>query len=613
MTDLRPAVAEIERIAPRQSRWRKFAGLSSHGWTYAGVCGALFYVAFYLFSISQLVDAWRSGRSTSWDLFWHDPFNILLLYPTFVLFRFKPTQLPANPFDGWDRLAEAHWKALEDNGAHIPLAEPQPKPDPDDSPALAHRVLMPLTRPKRLRDSGVVALVALLIVVATSLGVVAVVLFFAWSSRLNPGTGPALLILTILTLCFAATAYVTLRWRPRTSAPISVTVDEDGLSWRETIGRHPTRHIAWREARAFVTFSWRADSTYTTYTVYALIAPGVVFTWELTQRATRKERHAHEELAGLIVSRAGLPLRTLTETFAAALAAPAAPEKPKIRFPLGAPGTPDAVPGIPAPDLTPEPPEVAARARRQRIRLRVLAAATVVPLLLLDSAGMYLQREQPHYFASYLARAEAQSPLYLDALNQDDNQWPVQHATSSNPLDFRFTEDTPLHGVYQLSGSDPQSNIYAWPGQPFANAIVEVTARQLHSPSDNASDGVGLVLRTSGNSNQDVEFNVDPTGYWDFADYSAYRGVDNSRNDIDGGESPAIHQGVGAVNRLSVVMRGNDFILYVNGRFLAVETDSGALASGPAGVVVESETTGGQFYDFAVYPLPADPLLLGWG
>jgi hypothetical protein len=85
---------------------------------------------------------------------------------------------------------------------------------------------------------------------------------------------------------------VTLRWCRRTSAPISVTVDREGLYWRESTGRRATRRIAWRRARAFVTFSWRVESTWTSYTVYALIAPGVVFTWEPSFRTLLRDEIA---------------------------------------------------------------------------------------------------------------------------------------------------------------------------------------------------------------------------------------------------------------------------------------------------------------------------------
>lgn len=612
MANLRAAVAIIEQASSEPQKPRQRGSYLAWAKVCIVIGGALLYIAFFLYSVSKLEAAWRTGDSLSWNIFWRNPLYYLYFYPAAFLAR---KDMLSNPFELWDRIAVARQAALADDGAQVPLAE-QPTPDADDSPAITHRILTPLVRPSRARDYGTGAIAACLLVTGFTVAFMAFIAFFVWIGGFNPGAGLALVILTTITACCIAAGYVLLRWCRRTNKPISISVDEHGLRWRESTGIHRMRYIAWSQAQAFWTFSWRSDNTYTNYQIFALVAPHAVFTWQTTQRATREEKQAHAELAGLIAARAGLPLRNLTSALEAAIKPLAAPAKPKMRFPLGKPGTPDAVPGIPAVIATPEPPDVAARARRRRVGLFALSAMTVVPLLLLDGAGFYLQREQPHYFATYLSSAETQPALYLDALNEDDGDWSIQHGTSSNPGDFFFTEDAPLHGVYQLSGPDPQSDMYAWPSQSFSDAVVEVTARQLHNATDGVAGGVGLILRVSGEGDQFDMFQVLPSGRW--ALWSAIlssdaTGIDQTNyNVIDDGSSSAIHQGVGATNRLAVLMHGNDLLLYANGAFLANETDSSILGSGGAGVYVDSQAAGGQFYDFAVYPLPASPPPL-WG
>lgn len=146
----------------------------------------------------------------------------------------------------------------------------------------------------------------------------------------------------------------------------------------------------------------------------------------------------------------------------------------------------------------------------------------------------------------------------------------------------------------------------SWQPRPYADVAIEVTASQLYNSAGDSIGGVGLLLRANGGDKQFVEFDVNTTGDWDFSDYSAARGSSDAWRGIDGGHSSAIHQGADATNRLAVIMRGNDFFLYANGAFLGVVTDSDAAPNGAAGLYVASQPIGGQFSDFAVYPLTND-------
>jgi hypothetical protein len=71
-------------------------------------------------------------------------------------------------------------------------------------------------------------------------------------------------------------------------------------------------------------------------------------------------------------------------------------------------------------------------------------------------------------------------------------------------------------------------------------------------------------------------------------------------------ETGAIHQGFGAANRLAVIMRGSEYICYINGQFVGIYRDAGS-QDGPVGLYASSDQSEdapiAAFTDFAIYPL----------
>ena len=108
-------------------------------------------------------------------------------------------------------------------------------------------------------------------------------------------------------------------------------------------------------------------------------------------------------------------------------------------------------------------------------------------------------------------------------------------------------------------------------------------------------------------------------GYWST--------ISRSKGLPDGGwdylvadeQNVAIHTGVGATNRLLLVVIGTHIYAYVNGQLVGSVEDPYAAASratsGYAGLYVLTSSTMAVFNDFAIYPAPPpyQPLLHGLG
>ncbi len=113
----------------------------------------------------------------------------------------------------------------------------------------------------------------------------------------------------------------------------------------------------------------------------------------------------------------------------------------------------------------------------------------------------------------------------------------------------------------------------------------------------------------TGGSDQ-IIFYVSPSGQgWSLFHYQPGHADDSDNwSYIDSGDSAAIHKGDNASNRLLLVLRGSEYLCYINGQFLAREVDSTVTPSSPKygypGLFVNDDTTTGVFNDFAVYDLP---------
>ncbi len=218
------------------------------------------------------------------------------------------------------------------------------------------------------------------------------------------------------------------------------------------------------------------------------------------------------------------------------------------------------------------------------------------------------------YYRALPALIAAETPLFSDPLTDRDYAWDIQTPTATDSTLAQYA-----HGGYAITGGPTGFTNEETMDAQYVDVAIAVTARQIGS-SD--SDGVGLVARSldSGMSQTDeIIFLVSPSGSgWSLYHYQpGHSNPDDNWNYLDGGGSDAIHEGDNASNRLLLVLRGAEYLCYINGQFVARDVDSTVTPSSPKfgypGLFVNDDTTTGVFNDFAVYDLPPpyQPLLHG--
>ncbi|HEX6797020.1 MAG TPA: hypothetical protein VF116_04810 [Ktedonobacterales bacterium] len=422
----------------------------------------------------------------------------------------------------------------------------------------------------------------------------------------------------------------------RAGRPQPVTVAELGIRWTRRASRPA---LPWSDARAFYTVSALASlGEWPGRRVYVLDSGEQVIAWQRSDSRFDHTREASDGLAGLIVSRTGLPLRDLTAAVNQVISsrAPGSPPaanairermlaqldnarqrglnagaEARLTALLGkleppdsadAKGVSDAVRQVlEAAGLQTAPPKSAAG------KGCMLLLATVVAFALLAGTSWVVQQAQVRYLSGLPAQIHAETPLYADSLAAPDGTWLVSGATA--------------HGVqyqgqsYHLMGTSG-SPITSWTPATYGDVAVQVTTRQLGSTP---SDGVGLIVRSDAARDDYVTFVVSPTdGGWTLWQYHP---IDANAGDdwhyLAGGSSAAIHKGASAANTLLAITRGQDYVLYVNGAFVGSASDGdpdvygnaphvGTMTTphqGRAGVYLADGATTGVFTNFAVYRL----------
>ncbi|HEX8037314.1 MAG TPA: hypothetical protein VF510_25890, partial [Ktedonobacterales bacterium] len=221
----------------------------------------------------------------------------------------------------------------------------------------------------------------------------------------------------------------------------------------------------------------------------------------------------------------------------------------------------------------------------------------VIVFAVLYAGGWGLKQYQPHYYEGMLAQIHAGKPLYHDDLTYNDDKWDMELMTSYDPGHF-FKDDG-----YHLTTTKGYIT-HSWTNFQHGDAAVEVTARQIGTAD---SDGVGLVLRANTNGSDMVVFYLDSAGYWWLWNHHFVDGT--SKHDwtnLDEGYSSAIHTSDGAQNRLTVLLRGNQYVCYINGRMVEVYRDEQheTPSAGHMGVYLNDGATEGVFTNFTVYPAP---------
>ncbi|HEY7348185.1 MAG TPA: hypothetical protein VH599_07665 [Ktedonobacterales bacterium] len=515
---------------------------------------------------------WTWKETGQWQGYWNVESLLILLMlgfipATLILSGLAPFHKRATLREEITRALALRQAARAGEEAIAPLVAPQPTLlESGDLPTSPTR-LGPLRRLKEMMQAS-----PLSAEIAIDGGAPTVFLVIFALAALNQ-----LLLVDLLTLMLVPLAIggFLIAWtRQRVLKKITITVDEQGLQWKPLHWRGPrrTRYLAWQDARAFYTFDYERRSSlfWQDWRIFVLDAPEATLAWgvvvppRFAQQVRSAEQIAHERLVRLIVTRTGLPLRTLS----------AAAEE-RARNPIERIADQFSRQVITAEtaratlaDLNERPPQrLSGWLRRWSLAIPPLALLALLPF-----AAWGVQAYRSHQYASLLAQARSHRPLYYAAVIAPDS----------------FHERIGLSG--QLASDIP---LEATTPAVYGDAAVEVTAR---FPNGERYADFGLILHTDFSARAQVVFRIDLDGYCALGPNDADPGI------LIRTDTPDTRPG--APNRLTVLMRGNQYICYVNDTFVAVyhATTPGV---GHVGVFVGDGYVLdlANFSDFTVYPL----------
>lgn len=395
-----------------------------------------------------------------------------------------------------------------------------------------------------------------------------------------------------------------------------LAVDGWGIRWSERRWRTHEYTLAWQDIASFCVY--RHYSGFSVTYTYVLLGNDVSFAWMVPARAKEAQRAASELLARLVITHTGRPLLDLTASIDAAesLDFPFARSSKfgvggrepalTLRAELAAyehgaqraePGAYSDLTGLSGAPLRP----VQLKKRVYWINGVLLVALAVgfVGALMVD------QQRSDDYYRTIYPRIITVTPVYSDPLTSANNAWPVQTPTQVDPANLAYA-----NGGYTINGGPGQNSYNLWRGAQYADLAVAVTVRELAAPDYGP---IGLVARVQGHGSGDVEqivFEIDPTeGDWELFHYQPGQGLpDDGWHSLGGSDDTAIHPGIGATNRLLLVVIGQYYLCYVNGQFVGGVKDAYHDASPPhpgyAGLYVSAPSTVAVFNDFAIYPVP---------
>ncbi len=585
-----------ERLERTARRWRHFIAVGI-------VLSCLLTLGYIGWTLFALRDAWHTG---DWTFFWaqvNGVWPLVVAGARFVGFE--------DHFTGQaDAARTVREAAIKGDEQDAPIAEENSQLSQGGSTLFVGGVSYgPLKRPRDGRSVVPIVLICMAVFFAIVFGVILLSVGLSGAGKGTTQTeeiiGGILLLLLLLSIWWMVVAV-------RMRRGIIVTADESGISWKQVGWRTRRRHIAWHEAQAFFIVTQRRSTNWVKETTWVLMGASGALVWMASPEATEPQADSpHARFAALVAARTRLPLRDLSALAERLSKTGVSAEQRKA---LAA----DAIDAIKAARTQPEKAEAWLSAqRREQATEAVLSAhrseqatkkgglgwGCTVQLVLMMVIGLVyaggwgLQHYQPHYYAGLLAQVHASTPLYHDDLSHEDGDWDVTSPTATDG--GRVYKD----GAYHVTGTKGYTAM-SWPNFERGDAAVEVTARQIGTAD---ADGVGLALRANEDGSDMVTFFVDSAGSWWLWHYRALDGnPDHEWIYLDDGHSNAIHMGSGAVNRLLVVMRGGQYLCYVNGQFVDSYYDDKheTPQSGHMGVFLNDGTLEGVFSNFTVYPAP---------
>jgi hypothetical protein len=140
-------------------------------------------------------------------------------------------------------------------------------------------------------------------------------------------------------------------------------------------------------------------------------------------------------------------------------------------------------------------------------------------------------------------------------------------------------------GVYQIDVVDPETKVWANPGQKFGDVIIEVDANTLAGPQDN---DFGVQCRMQDSDNYYFLL-ISADGFQVIG--KVLKGESSFLSADVMQPSDAIHQG-NEVNHLRAACVGHDLTLTVNGGLVA-QTSDDSFADGDVGLMAGSYVEGG--------------------
>jgi hypothetical protein len=606
------ALAKNRTEETRGERWARRVETSM------GVVAVAVFLVFVAGATGLLWWAWRSG---SWDEFYS------LLLPAIPGFMLLWRVREVKPHRRRDAMMRTGARALREVAAHgdeqdAPLAEPQPAPLEDAELATdAMRIELGENHP---------ILMGIVWVLMALLGVMGVGMIGlgAWMAKLiaNPPNHQSLarwevaVAVGMVGICIAVGIVLAglpiwaVRQDIRRRHQHRYVADAWGM--RRGEGR-TLEAIAWHEVRSFFRITevaealtnpkaeawlrqldehaeegmrrFASEARAQNLTMhYVLDAGEHVWTWSVTRREQARQAAMYDRLWGVIVSRGHRPLRDVSQP--AARIARAATEGEQAAAAVAGPSATD----VALASIAPAPPSGRTQAARGKRWGRVITLAPIIAGVVFCGGGWSLQQYQRALYGGLPARIHAETPLFADSLAADDGLWPV-HAATADDAAYAY-----VNGVYQISGNGGQAML----DRTYGDAAVGVTVQQRASNMNEKMGDlgqIGLIMRASDNPSGLVTFTIGPLGGWALMRYREW-GPDAGQWQVlaIGEHNGAIHQGF-VRNRLLVLMRGSEYVCFVNDQLVAVAHDD-ALSAGQVGLWLDDSTTIGRYASFAVYP-----------
>lgn len=357
-------------------------------------------------------------------------------------------------------------------------------------------------------------------------------------------------------------------WATLRGRMLRVEGREDGLYWRK-------RTIPWTEVRGWYILFLHPVNTADPHpnVVHILVGQRASFSWLAYPQFVRADEPG-QRLAEYVQRHVSLPLRDLTPS-AIHLSTEVAQRSPWRRSRLLA-TTDRQVWGVSIP------------------RLRTVVPTLALSLLLL-LAGILTPYAQQWYFGGQLNRLEASTTALHDPLTANTLQWTT---TQDAAKSFAFT---PTGYVFLSTTCCDASSLIA---QPATNGLVEVTVRQ---QVDFDLNEAGILFRANLHSHVALAFVVTPSGEWHLNRYTI--GTDGALTDSQTLRYEgtffgirAVHKGLGATNRLAVLMQRSSYTFFVNGQFVGGYTANDLPLSGQIGVYAEGMDGPITFSDLVIAP-----------